>query len=205
MVKTMVIQIVLLQPLEVHIGVHTSTLQPMEDPMPQQVDGNILKEDTACGKPMLEQAPGRSCIPCRAAHTGADFLAGPVSCGRPTLEQFVPEGLYPMDKTHTGEVPERPQPVRRTHVGAVNEGMHPVGGPSMVRSVPEGLYPVEKTHAGAVREGLQPMGRTHIGARWRGWTLRKASLMDYVNKETVSAFGEHELFLKFMQFSWHDQ
>ncbi|PKU47875.1 hypothetical protein llap_1791 [Limosa lapponica baueri] len=39
-----------------------STLQPMENPILQQVD-MPLKEATAQGELMLEQAPGRSCGP----------------------------------------------------------------------------------------------------------------------------------------------
>ena len=52
--------------------------------------------------------------PWRGAHTGADFLAGPVPHGGPTLEQSIPEGLHPMEKTHVGEVCEGLSPVGGT-------------------------------------------------------------------------------------------
>ena len=43
-------------------------LQPMEEPTPEQVDAS-------CGKPVLEQAPGRPCGPVeRGAHAGAGLL-----------------------------------------------------------------------------------------------------------------------------------
>ena len=50
-----------------------------------------------CGKPTLEQAPGRTCGPVeREAHAGAGLLAGLVTLWKgPTLEQSAPEGLHP--------------------------------------------------------------------------------------------------------------
>ena len=72
-VKTMVTQVVPLQPVEdcggadihtaAHGGTHTAA------------GGYDLKEAAACGEPMQEQAPGRSCSPWR----GAAFPAGPVT------------------------------------------------------------------------------------------------------------------------------
>ncbi|XP_049650093.1 AN1-type zinc finger protein 5-like isoform X1 [Accipiter gentilis] len=59
MVKTMVRQVILLQPMEVNGGADIH-LQPVEDPMVEQVDA----PEGGCdphGKPVLEQVPGRTC------------------------------------------------------------------------------------------------------------------------------------------------
>ena len=65
-----------------------------------------------CGKPMLEQAPGRICRPMeRRAHTGAGLLAGLVTPGG----------------THAGAVREELQYMGRTLIGEINGGLSPVG------------------------------------------------------------------------------
>ncbi|GAB0178082.1 secretory carrier-associated membrane protein 1-like [Grus japonensis] len=57
--------------------------------------GHAVKEATACGEPVFEQTPGRSCGPRRGAHTGAGFLPETVAYGGPMQEQSIPEGLTP--------------------------------------------------------------------------------------------------------------
>jgi len=64
----------------------------------------------------------------RAAHVGADFLAGAVACGGPILEQFIPEGLYPVERIHTRAVLQELQPVGRIYFGEVHEALQPKGG-----------------------------------------------------------------------------
>ncbi|GAB0204246.1 zinc finger and BTB domain-containing protein 5 [Grus japonensis] len=76
--------------------------------------GCVLMEAAACGEPVQEQAPGRSCNLWRGVHTGAHLLAGTEACGEPRLDQSVPEGLYPIERTH-GE--------------AIREGLYPMGDP----------------------------------------------------------------------------
>jgi len=46
---------------------------------------------------MLEQAPGSTCNPRRAAHTGAGSQAGTLTLGERTLEQSIPEVLHRKD------------------------------------------------------------------------------------------------------------
>lgn len=54
-------------------------------------------------KPVLEQAPGRSCGSMeRGACAGASLLAGLVTPQGPTVNQPDPEGLHSMEKTHAG-------------------------------------------------------------------------------------------------------
>ncbi|OPJ85308.1 hypothetical protein AV530_011749 [Patagioenas fasciata monilis] len=78
------------RPLEVHSGADTYLqpmaarggadvhLQPKEDSTPQQ--GDAWRRLCPCGKPALEQAPGRICGPMkRGAHTEACFLTGLVT------------------------------------------------------------------------------------------------------------------------------
>ncbi|KAK4822211.1 hypothetical protein QYF61_011852 [Mycteria americana] len=83
MVKTMVRQIVPLQPMEVNSGADIH-LQPMEDPMSEQVD----VPEGGCGEPTWRvpvESPywsrllAGSVDPWRGAHTGAGFLAGLVT------------------------------------------------------------------------------------------------------------------------------
>ncbi|GAB0186839.1 hypothetical protein GRJ2_001149200 [Grus japonensis] len=75
MEKTMVRQVVPLQPMEDDGGADIH-LQPMEDPTPEQVDA----KRRPCGKPVLEQAPSRTCGPVeRGAHARAVLLAGLVT------------------------------------------------------------------------------------------------------------------------------
>ncbi|OPJ68736.1 hypothetical protein AV530_012827 [Patagioenas fasciata monilis] len=57
-VQTMVRPVVPLQPMEVHSGAEIH-LQPMEDPMPEQVGAH--RRLGPHGKPVLEQAPVRTC------------------------------------------------------------------------------------------------------------------------------------------------
>jgi len=58
LVKTVVTQAVPLQPMEVHSGADIH-LQPVEDPMPEQVDDR--RRLWPCGKPVLEQVSARTC------------------------------------------------------------------------------------------------------------------------------------------------
>ncbi|GAB0185424.1 AN1-type zinc finger protein 5-like [Grus japonensis] len=106
MEKTMVRQTVPLQPMEDDGGADIH-LQPMEDPMPEQVDapkgGSDFMEAHAgasswqdlwpCGErsPRQGRFAGRTCDP----------------VGDPTLEQFGPEGLHPVGETHAGAVHEK--------------------------------------------------------------------------------------------------
>ena len=87
MVKTMVRQAVPLQPMEVNggAGIH---LQPVEDPMLEQVDvpeGSCDPMESLCLCTLLS-APVALW---RGDHAGAGFLAGPVAPWReePMLEQ----------------------------------------------------------------------------------------------------------------------
>ncbi|GAB0180407.1 tRNA:m(4)X modification enzyme TRM13 [Grus japonensis] len=69
MVKTMVRQAVPMQPKEVHGGADIH-LQPVEDTTPEQMDAQ--RRLCPCGKPALEQAPGKTCGPMeRRAQAGA--------------------------------------------------------------------------------------------------------------------------------------
>ena len=68
--------------MEVQGGAHLY-LQPMEDPMPEQVDAQ--RRLWCDAKLILEQVPGRTC-----------------DCGEPILEQPVPEGLHSVEKTDAG-------------------------------------------------------------------------------------------------------
>ncbi|GAB0183028.1 AN1-type zinc finger protein 5-like [Grus japonensis] len=79
MEKTMVRQAAPLQPMEDDGGADIH-LQPVEDPMLEQVDALKGGCDPVHRKPTLEQAPGRTCGPVeRGAHAGADLLAGLVT------------------------------------------------------------------------------------------------------------------------------
>jgi len=66
--------------------------------------GYALKKAAALGKPMLEQAPGRSRGQGVGDHAGASFLAEAAAHKGDTLEQSVPEGLYSMGRIHTEAV-----------------------------------------------------------------------------------------------------
>ncbi|GAB0188779.1 AN1-type zinc finger protein 5-like [Grus japonensis] len=72
-----------LQPMEVNSGADIH-LQPIEDPMPEQVD-----------------VPEGGCDPVGSPHWSR--FAGR-TCKGPTLEQFVPKGLHLVEGTHAGAV-----------------------------------------------------------------------------------------------------
>jgi len=129
MMKTMVRQVVPLQPMEVHGGADLH-LQPME------------------GTPRRSRGmPEGGCDPMGSLRWSR-FLPGPVASwrkeptpeqvcwqglcprGGPTLEQPVPEGLHPVGGTHAGAVVEELQPMGRTHVGEVCGELSPMGGAS---------------------------------------------------------------------------
>ena len=89
-VKTMVRQAVPLQAMEVNDGADVH-LQPMEDPTLEQVDAR--QRLWPCGKPVPEQAPGRTCGErslrwSRFAGRTCDPVGGPM------MEQPVCEGLH---------------------------------------------------------------------------------------------------------------
>ncbi|GAB0186735.1 AN1-type zinc finger protein 5-like [Grus japonensis] len=92
MEKTTVKQAVPLQPMEVDGGedIH---LQPMEDPMLEQVE-----------------TPKGGCDPVGSPRWNR-LLAGPVAPWKeePTLEQSAPEGLHPVGEIHAGAVREELQ------------------------------------------------------------------------------------------------
>ncbi|GAB0209911.1 hypothetical protein GRJ2_003456800 [Grus japonensis] len=79
-----------------------STLQPMEDPMPEQVN-----------------APEGGYDPVESLHW-SKLLAGLVDLWReePTLEQSIPEGLHPVEEIRA--VHEELQPVGRTQIGEIH-------------------------------------------------------------------------------------
>jgi len=87
-----------------------STLQPMEDPTPEQVDA--WRRLWPHGELTLEQASGRSCGPVeRGAHGGADLLAGLVAplethSGAACSWRTTPCGkeLFVKNRAHVGEV-----------------------------------------------------------------------------------------------------
>ncbi|PKU39849.1 rna-directed dna polymerase from mobile element jockey-like [Limosa lapponica baueri] len=82
-VKTVVRQAVPLQPVEVHGGADIH-LQPMKNPTLEQVDDQ--RRLRPHGKPMLEQASGRTCGPLeRGAHAGVGLLAVLVTPWRSSL------------------------------------------------------------------------------------------------------------------------
>ncbi|GAB0179334.1 acid sphingomyelinase-like phosphodiesterase 3b [Grus japonensis] len=83
--KTMVRQAVPRQPMEVHGGAD-SHLQPMEDPMPEQVDAPEGGCDPV-GSPRWGRFAGRTCDSMEGTHAGA-----------------VNEELQPVERTHIGEV-----------------------------------------------------------------------------------------------------
>jgi len=91
-VKTMVTQVVPLQPMDDHGGadVHTASCGGPH----AGACGYALKAITACREPTLGQAPVRNCGPWRGAHEEAGFLAGTVVCEGPMLEYSISEGLY---------------------------------------------------------------------------------------------------------------
>lgn len=71
-VKTVVRQAVLLQPIEVRSGAETH-LQTLEDPTLTQMDAQKL---SPCEQSVREQAPGRTCRPMeRGPHTETALLA----------------------------------------------------------------------------------------------------------------------------------
>ena len=77
MVKTMVRQAVPLQPMEVYGGADIH-LQPVEDPMLEQVDvpeGSCDPMESPC----WSRFPSAAVAPGRGAHAGAGLLAGPVA------------------------------------------------------------------------------------------------------------------------------
>ncbi|PKU41973.1 suppression of tumorigenicity 5 protein isoform x4 [Limosa lapponica baueri] len=127
MVKTIVRQAAHLQPMEVNGGADIH-LQPMEDPMLEQVDS--LKEavtlwETHAGAgswqdlwPHGERSPhwsrfaGRTCDP----------------MGDPHWSSLLLKDCTPTEGTHVGAVCEELQPVGRTQVGETHEGPSPMGG-----------------------------------------------------------------------------
>ncbi|KAK4806141.1 hypothetical protein QYF61_001064 [Mycteria americana] len=129
MVKTMVRQVVPLQPMEVH---SRADIHPAACGGPHaKASGCALKEAAACGEPMLEQAPGRNCGLCRGAHAGACFQAGPVTpwgpflkdCTLwkgPMLEQFL-KNCSPWEGPTLEKVVEDCLPWEGPHAGAGEE------------------------------------------------------------------------------------
>ncbi|GAB0190893.1 AN1-type zinc finger protein 5-like [Grus japonensis] len=108
MEKTMVRQAVALQPMEVHGGADIH-LQPMEDPMLEQVD----EPEGGCdsmGSPHWSRFAGRTCDPAGDPHRSSLFLKVCTPWKGPTLEQFV-KNCSP-----------------RTHAGEVHGGLSPMGG-----------------------------------------------------------------------------
>ncbi|PKU43633.1 hypothetical protein llap_6066 [Limosa lapponica baueri] len=92
-------------------------LQPMEDPMLEQVDALKGGCDPFVGSPHWSRLLAEPVDPWREEVTleqvcWQDLLAHE----GPTLEQSIPEGLYPMEMTLAGAVWEELQPVGRTHV-----------------------------------------------------------------------------------------
>ena len=70
-------------------GEADSHLQPMEDPTPEHMDA--WRRRCSCGKPTLEQAPGKTCGPMeRGAHAGAGLLTV-----HNTLSKIVWKCLHP--------------------------------------------------------------------------------------------------------------
>lgn len=118
--------------------------------MPQQ-GGHALKEAAACGDPMQEQAPGKSCGLWREAQARAGFLAGPVTHGGPALEQSVPERLHPMGRAHAQTVPEGLYPVGRAHAGA--EGKCEKEGAAERNCCGLTMTPIPLPHLGPGRGG----------------------------------------------------
>ncbi|GAB0191968.1 EH domain-containing protein 4 [Grus japonensis] len=103
-------------------------LQPLEDPMPEQVEtpeGGCDPMGSPCWSKLLvgPVAPWRE-EPMPEQVCWQDLSPR----GGPTLEQSVPEGLHPVEGTYAGAVREELQPVGRTHVGEVHGGLSPVGG-----------------------------------------------------------------------------
>jgi len=79
----MVMQAVLLQPMEGHAGAVT---HPAAHGAPHTAAGrDSMKESVACGELTVEQVPGRSCSLRRGAHAGVSFLAGTVAYRGPHL------------------------------------------------------------------------------------------------------------------------
>ncbi|PKU45847.1 ubx domain-containing protein 4 [Limosa lapponica baueri] len=107
----MVRQAVPQQPKDVNGGADIS-LQPVEDPMLEQVE-----------------SPKGGCDPV-GSMCWRRLLAGAVTLWReePMLEKSVLEGLHPAEGTHTGEVHEEVQHMGRTHVREVHGRLSPVGG-----------------------------------------------------------------------------
>ncbi|OPJ76687.1 hypothetical protein AV530_015336 [Patagioenas fasciata monilis] len=102
----MVRQVLPPQPIKVHSGADIH-LQPVEDPIPEQVDAPEGDCDPM-RKPTLEQAPGRTCDPVeKGAYAGASFLAGLVTpWGTPHGNSPFLKDCNPMEKIHAGAVCE---------------------------------------------------------------------------------------------------
>ncbi|TRZ16712.1 hypothetical protein HGM15179_010402 [Zosterops borbonicus] len=99
-------------------------LQPIEEPMPEQVDA----QRKLCGKPTVEQAPCKTCgIMKKGAKTGAGSLAGPVTPQGTHARAACSKGLFPVGESYAGTVHEELQPVGRTHVGEVCEKLSHMG------------------------------------------------------------------------------
>lgn len=60
---------------------------PVQDSLLEQVDAG--RRLWSSGKPVVKQAPGRTCGPVKGAHTEAGLLSGLLPCRGPTLEQFM--------------------------------------------------------------------------------------------------------------------
>ncbi|KAK4808546.1 hypothetical protein QYF61_009849 [Mycteria americana] len=98
-----------------------STLQCVEDPMPEQADvpGRKLSPmESSCWSSILAGT--------MVLWRGAGFLGGPVPRRGPTLEWSGPEGLHAMERMHAGGVCEELQPMGRTHIGEVREELPPM-------------------------------------------------------------------------------
>ncbi|TRZ17572.1 hypothetical protein HGM15179_009517 [Zosterops borbonicus] len=97
----MVMQTVTLQPMEVYSETEIH-LKSLDSPLSEQVDSQRRLQ--LLGKPVLGQAPGRTCGTMeRGAHTGAGFLTGLVTLQR-TCSGAVHKELQPMARTHIGKV-----------------------------------------------------------------------------------------------------
>lgn len=97
--KTVVMQVVPLQTMEVYSGVDIH-LQPMKDSIPYQ--GCAWRR--LCRKLMLDHSPGRSCSLCRRVHTEARLLKEVEAGGGSFLEESISEGLFSVERINTGAV-----------------------------------------------------------------------------------------------------
>lgn len=86
--KTMVMQVIPLQPVEDR-GKTNIHLQPMKDPTLEQV----MCPEGSCSPQKAHARAGswQDLKPWRGIHRGAAFPAGHLACGGPKLEQFIPE------------------------------------------------------------------------------------------------------------------